>query len=389
MTLGRKLAAVILSTTIALLAVEVLLRNFFPRRTAEVLMDFYPAMFKDSDVLPYRLRENYQGRLATTEFDTRIRINSLGYRGKEFTRDKGGALRILTIGDSFTFGWGVNDDETYAAHIERLLAERLPGRQVEVINGGFAACYSPDTYYLYLKNEGLALQPDAIVVGVFVGNDLDSPAAFENEWIETDEDGLPSRIRNVNSHVVGNRLLPRNVPVRYRTPLLSRLHVYQGLFDIWWELAPRLKAWLPGVAITVYAAQPATSSEEGVPYIYRQTYEDRTERVFKRVFSVFAGMHRLATSAGIPLYFAIIPAHVQLVPTAYQDVPVDIGKPQRLLGEFFDSQGIKWVDLRPWFQQRAQGRDVYFPLDGHWNAVGHQLAAERIADFIWHDWQRR
>jgi hypothetical protein len=383
---ARKAAAILLSTTVSLLATEVILRSFYPRRTFEVLAGAYPAMFEPSDVLPYRLRDNFGGRLATVDFDTQVHINSLGYRGKEFSPVKGEAARVLVIGDSFTFGWGVNDEDTYPARLERLLAARAPAKRVEVINAGFAACYSPDTYYLYLKTEGLALKPDLIVVGIFVGNDLDSQFAFENEWVEKDAAGLPVRIRNVDTQVVDNYLMPRRIPLRYRVPLLSRSHVFQGLFDIWWELAPAIKAWLPGGAATTVYAEAQAAGDEHVPYIYRLQYAERTEAVFARVRTLLAGMHQLAANAGIPIYFMVIPDSAQLVAGAYKGLPADMEKPQKELAGFFASNGFASLDLLPALREQAAGRALYFPHDGHWNALGNELAAEQLAALLSKEW---
>jgi lysophospholipase L1-like esterase len=380
---GRKTVAVLLSSVLSLLVAEVLLRTFAPRRTIEVLAGIYPAMFKESDYLPYRLRENYQGRLATAEFDTRIRINSLGYRGDEFGLAKGDAFRILVIGDSFTFGWGVEETEAYPYRLQQQLAKQYPSRRIEVINAGFAACYSPDTYYLYLEREGLALHPDLIVVGVFVGNDLDSDAAFEHEWTEQDAAGLPLAIQSRDSRVVGNRLLPREVPFRYRAPLLHRLHLFQAVADVWWAVKPRLMSVISEVAgppVILHAA--AAPEDERVPYIYRVNYADRTETVMKRVQSLFAGMKRLAAEAGVPLYFMLIPDQVQFADKAFDGLPAEIGKPQRLLAEFFEREGLLFVDLLPYLRERAAGSSLYFPGDLHWNARGHALAAERLASAL-------
>lgn len=375
----RRILAVLVSSVLSLLVAEVLLRTFAPRRTVEVLSGAYPAMFRERDYLPYGLREGYQGRLATAEFDTTVRINSRGYRGAEFAAEKGDAFRILVIGDSFTFGWGVEDSETYAAQLQRLLAARQPAQRIEVINAGFAACYSPDTYYLYLKREGLGLNPDLIVVGTYVGNDLDSLVAFENEWVETDAEGLPLRIRNTNSHVVGNMLLPRDVPLRYRLPVLHRLHLFQGMADLWWALKEQLQA---SVTVSARLHAHAPDNDEGIPYIYRLTYAERTNTVMRRVESVFAGMDRLATEAGVPLVFMIIPEQVQLLENAFKGLPADIKKPQRLLSEFFEREGLAYVDLLPSFAKEGSSRMLYFPHDNHWTAAGHALGARILADTV-------
>jgi len=62
----------------------------------------------------------------------RVRINSLGFRGPEVSL---GAARprVLFIGDSFTYGDGVDEESTLPAHVARRL-----GRRAEVLNGGVA-----------------------------------------------------------------------------------------------------------------------------------------------------------------------------------------------------------------------------------------------------------
>jgi hypothetical protein len=263
----------------------------------------------------------------------------------------------------------------------------VPSEPIEVINAGFAAGYSPDTYYLYQKNEGLTLRPDAIVVGLYVGNDLDSDKAFENEWPETDRNGLPLRIRNLDSHVVDHFLMPRHIPVRYRTPVLSRLHLYQGLFDIWWEIAPRIKSWLPdSVATTGDAGSQPPGAEEQVPFNYRLRYADRTQKVFARVRSLLAGMLELASRQGIPIYFMVIPQQLQMSTEAFPNLPADIERPQKELAAFFDERGMRYLDLLPWLRQQSEGRDVYYPADGHFNVLGNQLTAERLSDFLEEVW---
>lgn len=59
-----------------------------------------------------------------------------------------------------------------------------------------------------------------------------------------------------------------------------------------------------------------------------------------------------------------------------------MGKPQRLLIDFFDREDILYLDLWPWLKEHAGGRELYFPLDAHWNALGHSLAAERLSMLV-------
>lgn len=62
-----------------------------------------------------------------------VRINALGLRGEELRIPKPpGRRRLVSFGDSITFGYGVGDADTYPARLEALLAER----GVEVANAG-------------------------------------------------------------------------------------------------------------------------------------------------------------------------------------------------------------------------------------------------------------
>jgi hypothetical protein len=136
------------------------------------------------------------------------------------------------------------------------------------------------------------------------------------------------------------------------------------------------------VAATVYAQ---STGDEGVPYIYRLRYAERTEAVFKRVESLLAAMHRLADANGIPIYFMVIPENAQMSADAYRGVG-DIEKPQKQLAAFFESDGIKYLDLLPALREKAAGRPLYFPHDGHWNALGNELAAGQLAEFLSKRW---
>lgn len=111
--------------------------------------------------LPARLRPNSQFTL----FQSRISINSLGFRGKEFTVAKPpGVYRIIAFGESTTFGITLNPgDRPWPEVLEQLIHERLsPERKVEVINAGVPGYDVADGLYR-LRTELLKLQPDLLI----------------------------------------------------------------------------------------------------------------------------------------------------------------------------------------------------------------------------------
>ncbi|MBN2057051.1 hypothetical protein JW905_19140, partial [bacterium] len=96
--------------------------------------------------------------------DYSITTNRYGLRGPDITIAKPvHVYRILTIGDSATFGHGIEAAETFQCRLEELLRRRYPERGVEVING---ACPGWTTYQgvRFYEHFGRRLRPDAVVV---------------------------------------------------------------------------------------------------------------------------------------------------------------------------------------------------------------------------------
>ncbi|MFH0803027.1 MAG: SGNH/GDSL hydrolase family protein [bacterium] len=94
-----------------------------------------------------------------------INTNSKGIRGKtEYAyagnKDK---LRILILGDSYTFGEEVSDTETYPYCLQQMLPD------AEVINLGVRG-YGHDQMLIYLKEEGIKYKPDIVILGVITGD---------------------------------------------------------------------------------------------------------------------------------------------------------------------------------------------------------------------------
>jgi len=116
----------------------------------------------------YELRPNlsvfFLGQACTT--------NSIGFRSPE-PADGDGGRRIVGIGDSVMFGWGVSDEQTYLAVLEEELDHRLGPLGGTVINTavpGYNAVMEVET----LEHRGLRFRPDVVIMN-FVGNDLYLP----------------------------------------------------------------------------------------------------------------------------------------------------------------------------------------------------------------------
>lgn len=364
---------VLLTISVCVAGSELLVRLILPQDTFNRLLMNRPAMFRESDVLEFELRPGYRGKYVKTEFDTTITINSKGYRGREFDLKKDGRFRILIIGDSFTLGIGVQDDESYPSSMEKILTNDYHLEDIEIINAGFAAGFSPDTYYLYLKERGLGLQPDLILVGFFIGNDIDHRTAFWHKWVRTDSGGLPLKIENAGGKVENGHWVLKERRLIYRLPVLKNSH----LFHLAVAAGKGFKRRLTGPA--------GGSSTSWNEFIYKVAYEERTEFITKKDQTLFRAMARLAAKEKIPLVVIMIPAREQVYPDEFgllNHPGLDLEKPQRIFSEFFERERIPYLDLLPYLRARSKESQFYFREDMHWTVKGHELGSKVITDFL-------
>lgn len=115
----------------------------------------------------------------TDEFEVKVRINNLGFRGPT-TFTKKTKPRVLVVGDSFTFGWGVTESESWVG----MLDSAYP--TIEVLNLGRGGSHPGDHVQL-LRQALPLLKPDLVLVNILQGNDLNQLMRM----IEYDEAGRP------------------------------------------------------------------------------------------------------------------------------------------------------------------------------------------------------
>lgn len=167
--MGRWLL-LIASTLVALLVAEGLSRLLAPTDFMKPLADdpARPELLHRPSAVPglaYELRPN-----ATIDAEAGhvIRSNAEGMRGPEIP-DAAAGCTVLALGDSYTFGFAVGEDEVWPAVLERRLGELVPGSAPRVLNMAVTG-YSTRDEALALRHKGVGYRPDLVVVG-YVLND--------------------------------------------------------------------------------------------------------------------------------------------------------------------------------------------------------------------------
>ncbi len=287
------------------------------------------------------------------EFEHDAILNSLDLRDTEIEPKPPGEYRILILGDSFVYGLGVNENETFVRRTERLLRERAQreGRSVSVrvVNGGVGG--GPFQEGKWLRDVGSALEPDLVVLGFFIGNDLYDDMAWRqkdgaSEGDEPARHGLRDLLR-------GSKALDWTWSRILRVPAIDRSLFRLGL----------------------------RRTEAGLYLIDQPELERHCWR---------------GTLAKIEEIDALVHEHdahtlVLIIPTSEQvrygqearGPGQDSELPNRVLSEFLVGHGIEYLDLLPAMRDEPGHDRFYYVRDLHWTAEGHSFAAQALAERLW------
>lgn len=280
-----------------------------------------------------------QGELST---------NAEGLRGRrEYPLERvPGRRRGIVLGDSFSAGYGVGDDESYAARLEGM----LPG--TEILNLAVPG-YGVDQAILRWELMGRAYQPDFVILGIFLPDFHRNAGTW---WF----DAPKPRFRIVD----GELYLPD-------TPLPPMEDTRGNEARIREELAPLLR--MPRVWV---AGQYVAGRIAGRLRGWREP--DTTFSEKQQLLELL--IERLATDCrrrGVDL--AIV-----TILTDYAAYP-DEARILQVIADAADRVRVPVLDL-----ERFLGADpgdgaaarVFDPATQHWSAYGHARAAETIARFL-------
>ncbi|HZT18013.1 MAG TPA: GDSL-type esterase/lipase family protein [Dongiaceae bacterium] len=261
---------------------------------------------------------------------TRVSSNSRGLRGTvEYSYDKPpGVLRILTIGDSFTFGEQVGDDETWSSYLQEL----LPG--TEVINLGVHG-YGHDQMLLYLEREGVRYHPDIVILG-FLSLDMERNLFSFRDY---------AKPRFV---LQGGRLVLTNTPVPTVKEVVAREPWRSKLVDLLAMLYGR--------------------------YVQRSGKLDSEKK--RLTAALLDEIARTIRAAGAVPVFAYLPAFDELTRPEAQ-----MTDGERFFFAYCRERKIRSVHLQRYFHDQA-ARGVALKTTEHWSPREHLIAAKGIRDYL-------
>jgi len=271
---------------------------------------------------PELVSDTFPHREQSTEFSVSTDAN--GLRAPIHQQGKpAGAFRLLFLGCSTTFGWGVDNAQSYPAQVEKLLHEQ-GFHQVEVINGGQPGHSSFQGMWLY-KNVGRDYHADVVVFS-YVVQDARKAAYTDRSQALLQQDA---------------RFLKQN--------LLYRSRLYLGL-----------RTFIDSKRMTAKERE-----EEGTEGVYRVSREEYVEAIREFVALTEA-------DGAQPVLFDF--------PLERSGYTREHRRLMRIAGEELN---IPHMQMQQEFEQLSTQQTLYFPKDrGHANAQGNLLIAQRLATFM-------
>jgi len=160
--IGRRILIACTSTLLTLVILEAVWRFVYTRGFGPTTN---PRYVLHDDQLGWRYLPSVDVRHKTQEFDVGIQINSRGERDDEAApEEKAQHGKLLLLGDSLAFGWGVEQADMLATRLEATLDREVRNLAV--------SGYGTDQELLKLRLEGLSQKPVAVIV-VFCDNDVE------------------------------------------------------------------------------------------------------------------------------------------------------------------------------------------------------------------------
>ncbi len=344
---ARRAAPLVLLSVLALLVPLVLLdlglRPFVEPKTT---------LFVPDPELGWRARPGARAEWG----HVRVAINAKGLRGPEVGWTKPpGVFRVLYLGDSVTFGYGLERVEDTYPYLVGVDLKRRLGTPVETVNSGVGG-WSPWQQHTYLLRDGLRYQPDLILVG-FVLNDVTEKFSLE-------------------------RFGGAGAAWQLDRTARSRL-------DQWLSRSALVSVARDGFATWRFGSDVFLGAQryvaEEVQWLATHARGERLRRAWEITFENLEKIFRVAAEREIPAALVVFPFAFQL------EDPASTGEPQAMLREFAEARGVPLLDLLPIFvaaQRRAdEGTDPMtdselFLDPSHLSPRGSRVAAAAIAEFL-------
>ena len=355
-----------------------------------------------------RLQPNLNVKMASPGISDGVLLmtNSIGFRNqKDFTSTpKSDVVRILSLGDSFSTGFGVDQNHFFGTKIQALLTEKIFPKRVEVLNVEIS---DPAYGAWYLQKYGENFHPDIVLFGLSTNDIMQSEQFFGPDklfYIDPDE----RLVANTNFNHSRNSV---DINCTFIYPKKgNKLYLNFQVFKEWRSRISQFKLLkvMARIVSSVYKSRFqintfsfAQSYEQLDGHkrmidgsnnfgLYYKTKTDVIENMYDSFFTLLSYMNRLTENRGAKFILFIHPHRYQVQSQDwlvfsklwnFDNFDFDLRLRNKSVASFCEKQNISLIDPVEKFTDET--RQLYLPNDVHYNNLGHYIAANEAADYIY------
>lgn len=308
---------------------------------------FHPWVYDEKT--GFRLAPHLNQSMISSEFDVKIQTNEYGFRDDKIGEKNG--VRILLLGDSFTFGYGVSRDFLFADILEHQLKAEIVNASV----GGFEIIHQVK----WFQTEGKHFDADLVVFGLYLGNDL-------------------SRNDNWNENQDGNLYNPKiKYPLRNRSIKIINLFrniIYQNQYE-----AMQQKEWVPFPDyLTMTRHNLSEAARKKYSYskkLLDELYADITKSGADFFVCMFPYKTVVDQRAGKRFQATLPDSH-----NSY-----DLERPSKEIESFLQDRGISYLNTIPAMKNYYKDQSnpsLFYHSDGHFTPEGHAFIAKQLGPIL-------
>jgi len=294
-------------------------------------------------------------------YDYTYSNNSLGFRGnREYDYEKLGKYRILLLGDSFSYGVGVNDDEVVAYYLEKNLSLYYGSTEIiNASNGGKGTDYALKLF----QTLGYKFKPDLTVVCFFFNDFADNE---RSEYFTVDNDG---------------KLTPKRLPGSFgaRKTFLMGIPGYSWLIS--WSHAANL---IKNSVSTYIKSRVAKNSDFIKQYPETDQLSNAENMRLTKIYT--SKLNEIIKANGSEFIIFYFPSGRDIVSFRSNE---SFSNDEQAITRITKDNNIRFCSLTALLARSECSLDELYYKEGHWKAKAHFIGAQSMSEEIKHYMQRR
>jgi hypothetical protein len=353
-----------------------------------------PQLYAPDPARGWKLRANVTG-VVNGENRQFVRINSHGFRDVEHSYEKPKErVRIAVLGNSWTEALQVPQEQTYTSVLQKILTSNrcFGGQRIEVLNFGVAG-YSTAQELLTLQQEVWKYEPDIVLLAFYPARDIANNVRGLNNAVNPEHSPYffyrDGRLIFDDSFRSLPALQPRAIALEHLSYQLDQhVRLLQAIGAL--QRIARTTA-----ATAVVKEKAARAGVDNLEYsIYMPPADATMDEAWQVTEGLLTAVRDEVQVHNAHFRLVVLPTRPQLIPeTTKRDALLhklgvaDFNYADQRIRSFCDRERISMIGLAPALSTFALSNHVYLNGftqstlgTGHWNATGHRVAAEAIAE---------